>query len=250
MERDQPMNNPKNSRRGFISGALRSSLFTLIASSPLLSVYSKAEIFGKIPDDMPDGQSVYRIKGDVLVDGEFADDETFISANSLIQTGSNALIIFVVGSDAHILRENSQLQLSGSSFVETGLKLATGKLLSVFGKREGTNSVSINTSTATIGIRGTGVYAESHDTYSYFCTCYGQAEIVSKTNPNETELVTATYHDSPRQIFGKNHTGKLIEVAPVINHTDEELMLIEALVGRTTPFAAYQNTYGNPRRSY
>ena len=38
--------------------------------------------------------------------------------------------------------------------------------------------------------------------------------------------------------------------APFINHTDQELMLIEALVGRVPPFVFPKSDYNPPRRSY
>ena len=39
-----------------------------------------------------------------------------------------------------------------------------------------------------------------------------------------------------------------IDPAPFINHTDVELALIEALVGRTPPFSLFDEDYGGARR--
>ena len=44
--------------------------------------------------------------------------------------------------------------------------------------------------------------------------------------------------------------GKNIRNAPFINHTDQELALIEALVGRAPPFLFPRGTYTGPRRTY
>ena len=44
--------------------------------------------------------------------------------------------------------------------------------------------------------------------------------------------------------------GKNIRNAPFINHTDQELTLIEALVGRTPPFLFPNDVYNAPRRDY
>jgi hypothetical protein len=44
--------------------------------------------------------------------------------------------------------------------------------------------------------------------------------------------------------------GKNIRDAPFINHTDQELSLIETLVGRKTPFVFSGSTYTGPRRTY
>jgi len=235
------------SRREFLDKALWASLSTLILQSSLWSSAAKAELLGKVPKDLPPGKSVYRIKGQVWVDGQLANEDTFISANALIKTGAKSEIIFVVGEDAHILRANSELQLSGEGTLEKGLRLFTGKVLSVFGKRE-SGQVTINTSTATIGIRGTGAYVESYSEYSYLCTCYGVADIQAQTDPAEKETISTIHHDAPRRILA---TGKQkILPAPMMNHNDEELMLVEALVGRTPPFSAVKKTYSSPRRSY
>jgi hypothetical protein len=75
-----------------------------------------------------------------------------------VEAGTKSHIIFVVGKDAFILRSNSALQLEPEEFPaiaekvkETSvsvMRLLTGKLLSVFGKRKH----KITTAIATIGI--------------------------------------------------------------------------------------------------
>lgn len=238
-------------RRRFVSKSLLASLKVMAVTQgllPLLSSQAKAELFGKVPDDMPTDRSIYRMTGDVTVNGEPANINTFIDANALIKTGNNSEIIFVVGDDAHILRENSELQLSGEGVIESGLKVITGGLLSVFGKRKKAESISLSTSTATIGIRGTGVYLESESDRSYVCTCYGVADIAAQFG-DEAETVETEYHDEPRYIYRSN--GKdLIQKAPLINHTDAELALVEALVGRVPPFPNFRDNYGGSRRTY
>ena len=37
----------------------------------------------------------------------------------------------------------------------------------------------LTTQTATIGIRGTGVYVEAEPSQTYFCTCYGIADVAA-----------------------------------------------------------------------
>jgi hypothetical protein len=44
--------------------------------------------------------------------------------------------------------------------------------------------------------------------------------------------------------------GERIRNAPFVNHTDQELALIEALVGREPPFVFPRGTYNAPRRTY
>ena len=109
----------------------------------------------------------------------------------------------------------------------------TGKLLSVFGR----GSRSIATPTATIGIRGTGIYIEAEAERTYVCTCYGLVDLQASNMPEARETVMTTHHDAPRYIYAHGETPiKMIEPAPVINHTDAELIMLEALVGRKPPF--------------
>jgi hypothetical protein len=54
-----------------------------------------------------------------------------------------------------------------------------------------------------------------------------------KDAPEISETVTTSHHDQPRFIYSGE---KRIEQAPVINHSDQELILLEKLVGRIPPF--------------
>lgn len=204
---------------------------------------------GKIPDELIPGKSIYDMRGKVFVNNERADEDTFISASSLVETGSNSYVVFVIGKDAHILRENSRVQFEGEETLEESLRLVTGKLLSVFGARSEGPKHQVNTSTATIGIRGTGVYAESGEDSSYICTCYGQTDIQAAADPNQSEQITSIHHDAPRYVLREPENGKLITPAPMKNHTDEELVLIEELVGRKPAFSSLES-YTAPRKGY
>ena len=89
--------------------------------------------------------------------------------------------------------------------------------------------------TATLGVRGTGVYMEAEPDLTYLCTCYGQVSLAASSDPNDTEIITATNHDLPRYITRKAVKGTRIRPAPVINHSNAELKLLEAIVGRQVP---------------
>ncbi|MDI1302235.1 MAG: hypothetical protein PSX71_10045 [bacterium] len=241
MDRDDPL----ETRRHFLRMLMATSGVAVTGSllAPLVHA------FGKVPRQLPPGQSVYDLRGKVLVDGKPANPGTRIKTDSLIETTSNSYVIFAVGQDAHILRENSRMQLAGKDDLADAMRLFTGKVLSVFGHRSGGQKLAIHTTTATIGIRGTGVYTESHADSSYVCTCYGLTQIASKSDPGVTEDVVSHHHDAPRYIVNNPEGGKLILPAPMKNHTDEELMLVETLVGRTPPFSA-AGGYSAPRRGY
>lgn len=203
---------------------------------------------GKIPTQLVPGKSIYELEGTVRVNGKLANESTLIDSGATVETGAKSHVIFVVGIDAFILRSDSKVILQGSNKLINSLRLISGKLLSVFGQREEKKQkLNIETITATIGIRGTGVYVESEVDQTYVCTCYGVADIASKKDKSSKERVVTKHHDSPRYIRSKNPNGKQIVMAPVINHTDDELALIEALVGRSVPFSS--SGYSAPRKS-
>lgn len=217
------------SRRDFLLKLLATGLF---ATSSL------ARAAGQVPGQMPPGKSIYRLQGALLVNGVAADTNTLITPGDALITGANSSVIFAVSHDAFILRANSELHLSVNEQLVGGLRLVSGALLSVFGK----SRHKIETPNAVIGIRGTGVYVEAQPDLSYVCTCYGTTEINSGSGATET--VVSKHHDAPRYITSQ---GAILP-ASVINHTDDELSLIEALVGRTPPFALFDDNYGGPKR--
>ena len=209
-----------------------------------------AQILGSPPSKLPEGKSVYRISGDVTVDGKKADLTTKIGGGSTITTGRDSELVYAVGESAYIARPNTQIIVETSAqeaSVVTGLRLLAGKLLSVFPSRR---PVQLQTRTASIGIRGTGVYLETDPEQTYFCTCYGVADVASQDDPTSKETVAASHHDRPLYIVAGQPAGKAIRNAPFINHTDQELMLVETLVGRQPPFVFPKSDYTGPRRSY
>ncbi len=240
-------------RREFLVDALTAGAFVATGTAGLMVPASTAEasIFGKVPRKVPPGKSIFDIKGAVRVNGKAADKDTLIKVNDTVETGKKSQVVFVVGKDAFIMRSNSKLKLSGTGLLLNNLRLVTGKLLSVFGKRKKKErGLSVATSTATIGIRGTGVYFEAEPDRSYICTCYGVTSLASTTDPSSRESIASKRHDAPRYILAKGAKGKRIRKAPFKNHTDMELMLIEELVGRTTPYSVSDVDYNAPRRGY
>jgi hypothetical protein len=148
--------------------------------------------------------------------------------NDHISTGSDGLAVFVVGRDAHLVRANSEV-----SWLANGLRVASGAVLSVFAP---TRRKEIRTATAVVGIRGTGVYVEAEPQRTYVCTCYGAAELQPIADPAARETVRTRHHEQPRYIMAAGAPQMMMQ-APVINHTDAELIMLEALVRRRPPFA-------------
>jgi hypothetical protein len=236
-------------RRRLLIQALTVGLFS--AGLPGANALA-AGIFGSRPTRLPAGQSIYRISGQATVNGLEATPETRINPGDTVQTAKNSEIIFVVnGSHSMILRGDSHLVIESAkdesgSLLINGLRLLTGRLLSV----SRNTSMRVITATATIGIRGTGFYVESDPELTYFCTCYGITDIAANADQESKITVESKHHDRPLYIVRDAGQGKNIRDAPFINHTDQELTLIEALVGRTTPFVFENNAYSSPRRDY
>lgn len=177
---------------------------------------------------------VARIKGDVRINGKPAERGQRVVQGDVIVTGNNGELIFVAERDAFLVRANSRVEYGSAAArgAATVLRVLTGALLSVF---EPGVQREVRTTTATIGIRGTGLYVEAESQRTYACTCYGGAVLTPVDEPEQAETVQTFYHDQPRFIYGKG-MPRMIEAAPVINHTDAELELLERLVGRRVPF--------------
>jgi len=177
---------------------------------------------------------VARVQGDVRVSGKPAQRGMEVKPGDVITTGRDAELVVVVGRDAFMVRAQSRIELGGDSarLLVSSLRVVTGALLSVF---EPGKDKKIRTATAAIGIRGTGIYVELDGARTYVCTCYGEAELTPLDDPAAAETVRTRHHDEPRYIYPRG-MPRMIEKAPVINHTDAELVLLESLVGRKVPF--------------
>ena len=176
---------------------------------------------------------LHELDGEVLVNGRLASKANEVRALDVIKTGPGGRLVLVMGKDAFLIRANSEVEILGKprTVLLTGLRMLTGALLGVFGKG---GPRQLLTATATAGIRGTGVYVEASPQRTYFCTCYGTVEIEDQ-HRTEKRLVVSGYH-SPNIIHAEMTDGKMMQKAEFINHTDEELVMLEKLVGRKPPF--------------
>jgi hypothetical protein len=230
-------------RRALVMAALRGGL--LGAALPVAGLRTATGAwFGSVPRRMPAGRSIYELSGQITVNARPANLESVIRPGDTVAAGPASRAVFVVGSNAHILRENSRIQLADGSTVAGVLRVLTGKLLSVFGRRK----VRIQTSIATIGIRGTGVYVEADPEESYICTCFGTADLIPAGAPEPEETVVSEHHDAPR--FATLSGERRIRKAPFRDHTDLEVALIEELAGRVPPFAFTLDRFDSPLRTY
>lgn len=181
--------------------------------------------------DLPAIPGVNQLKGTATVNGRPAQVGTPVTARDTVATGAGSMAVIVIKDDAFLVRENTTLEFGDSGGALSRILIQTGRVLSVFGKKP----VMIKAGKATIGIRGTGAYLEVDPTQVYFCLCYGEAGIDGPGMP-ETKVVKTTHHEQPLML---SEAGGIMAAkpGPFLNHSDDELILLESLVGREPPFA-------------
>ncbi|HEY5790478.1 MAG TPA: hypothetical protein VIX81_07625 [Gammaproteobacteria bacterium] len=172
----------------------------------------------------------HRLVGEVRLNGRPARIGEPVRAGDSVTTGADGEAVYVIGRDAFLQRADSETGFGGETAVAF-FRLVTGALLSVFGP----GRRNLKTPVATIGIRGTACYLEAQPRRTYFCLCYGRAELVPDADPGHVELLETRHHDHPLYL---NHDAGLPMMvdAELVNHTDAELERLEALCARVPPF--------------
>jgi hypothetical protein len=176
--------------------------------------------------------NIVELRGDALLNGQPLRQEQFVQTGDRIETGPGGHLVFVLGNSAFLVRQNSRLAVErGQTLTAVSvLRLLTGAVLSVWTRG---NHRQVVTPTLTAGIRGTGVYTEvpaGQDGRTYFCNCYGTVEL-GASGDHATSV--SQYHQSfwaevqPRD-------GRMLTPARAINHTDEEVEMVAALVHERT----------------
>ena len=178
--------------------------------------------------DKPLPPAIHHLEGSAKVNGREATVGTPVALGDRVATGAKSRAVVVVGEDAFLLRADTTIEVRGASGVLSELTVATGKVLSVFAKKP----VSIKAASASIGIRGTGAYIEMDPDSVYFCLCYGEAQV---DGPGGTSRnVKTSHHEMP--LFLRDGATMRIEPAGFRDHKDDELIMLESLVGREPPF--------------
>jgi FecR protein len=181
--------------------------------------------------DVPAIPGVNQLKGSASVNGAPAKVGTVVTARDKVSTGPGSTAVIVVKDDAFLLRANTTLEFGESRGVLSRIVIQAGGVMTVFGKKP----VEIKAANATIGIRGTGAYFEVEPGKVYFCLCYGEAQ-VDGPGMGEPRRIKTTHHEQPLVITDEGGSMKAV-MGSLHNHTDDELTLLESLVGREPPFA-------------
>jgi hypothetical protein len=206
----------------------RALLALLAAGGGLAGALRLALAQSAASENMREG--VRQVRGEVTVNGKPVRVGDPVRPGDTVATGRRSLAAFVVGRDAFLVRDSTRVEIVGGETAADLLRLVTGKLLGVFGAGRGRRLITTN---ATIGIRGTGAYLEAEAARTYFCLCYGTADVAT-ADGRARDSYTTTHHESPRYLYGDGRKDAIV-TARVSNHTDAELIMLEALVGRTPP---------------
>jgi hypothetical protein len=209
-----------NDRRRLLKYLLAGSV-AYPAASPAFWLFGKKQ----------ETRQIHRWSGSVTINASPLEPTSTIKPGDTIETGEDSEIVFILGKDAYLLRSNTRLILNDNNGIVDLLRILSGAVLSVFGR----GRKQIHTPCANIGIRGTATYLEVADQETYICTCYGKTVITATDNPSVTENISTRHHEDPR-IIRRTGEGAIIIKAPVRDHTDAELIMLESTVGRKPPF--------------
>ena len=177
--------------------------------------------------DLPPG--LHRVEGSAMVNGKPAKSGSAVNLGDRISTGPGSSAVVVQKGDAFLMRADTTIEIKGRDGILTEMLIASGKVLSVFAKKP----VAVKAATASIGIRGTGAYIEVDPGQVYFCLCYGEAVIEGPAMA--PKVVKTTHHEQPL-ILTTTTPAMAAQPGPFQNHSDDELILLESLVGREPPF--------------
>jgi hypothetical protein len=167
-----------------------------------------------------------QVRGEVTVNGNPAQVGDVVNRGDQVVTGKDAHAVYVVADSAFMQRSNANVSFTASG-TASFMRVVTGALLSVFGS----GRKEITFPTATAGIRGTGCYVDTSERRTYFCLCYGGVEL--RPQNGEPLRYSSRHHSNPLWI-----ENGMTQRARVLDHTDAEIIMLEALLGRGSPFPA------------
>jgi hypothetical protein len=180
--------------------------------------------------------NIVELRGDAQLNGLPLRGDQTIQSGDRIETGPDGYLVFTIGNAAFHVRQNSRITVERGDTINTVsvLRILTGAVVSVWGRG---NHRQIFTPTLTAGIRGTGLYTEvrpEENFRSYFCNCYGTIELSAGNDRTRSQAV---YHQS-FWAEPEPKDGRRLTPAGAINHTDEEVEFLAALVGQPTAWQA------------
>lgn len=179
-----------------------------------------------------------RVQGRVTINGRPAREGDPVASGDVVATGPESLAVFVHEESVYLLRAGSRFELvvegadRGPDRRVEVLNNLKGRILAVFARR---GRKRILTPTAVAGVRGSAAYVEADPEKTYLCLCYGEAALSAIDDGSVHETLKTVHHEHPRYIYGPKRSQRIVP-APMLNHTDPELVMLEGIVGRKPPF--------------
>jgi hypothetical protein len=198
-----------------------------------LTLSTSATLLGLMPG-LCYANIIRKMYGKVWINNAPATLDTLIEAGDTIKTGANSQVIFIMGDDVYKLGARSTLRLRynpDESSIVKAMRLFSGTLMGVFGKSD--DGKVIESPTATMGIRGTGLFIQIEPESTYFCTCYGDTEIITHDASRHLQKISTLNHVA-YSVSHDAHQPRLFSDT-MKHHTNEELHYLESLVGRKPP---------------
>ncbi len=199
----------------------RRSFMQTVAALPLILA---------LPGQALAAGNIHRISGEAFVNNRPIKADGRIRAGSKIVVAHDGELVFSIGKDAFLLRGGTALELVGSSAV-TAVRLLTGSMLASLEQRS--KPAQLESSVAVMSVRGGAVYLSAEPNRLYACTCYGKSSLRAG---RQLQQVDASHHSAHEIIREEEKGVSQLRSAAVTDHTDEELTLLEAYVGRTPTF--------------
>lgn len=175
------------------------------------------------------GTGIHKLQGDVFINNRRASAESRIRAGNRIVVAHDGELAFSIGQDAFLLKGGSAVELVGGTTLSS-LRLLTGSVLASLETRS--RPFHLVSSMAIVAVRGGAVYlsAEPHRLYTW--TRYGESEL---RFGRQRQAVSAS--DTAYEIV-RDSAGMTMQSMQVNEQMDDELRMLESLVGRTPAFDA------------
>lgn len=209
-------------------------------------------------------QGLRKVEGTVMINGTPAQGNVLILPGDTITTGLASQAVFVAGKDAFLVRANSRIELEAPVKAKaakkvkskkrsakkeqvpdepaqkdpvpsavTRIHILSGKVLAVFG--EGERRIETPTAVTTAG--RCALYIDAAPDLTYLCCCYGKAVVEAKAYPGKRASLEIKYHDEPYYVLSGGWKRGFLR-APLMNHSDDELSMLESLVERAPLYSS------------
>ncbi len=200
----------------------RRSFMQTVAALPLMLA---------LPGNAWAAGNIHRISGEVFVNNRLIKADARVRAGSKVVVAHDGELVFSIGKDAFLLRGGTALELVGSTSI-AAVRLLTGSMLVSLEQRS--KPAQLVSSVAVMTVRGSAVYLSAEPNRLYACTCYGKTNLRAGKH---LENIVSSHHTAYEVIKEASEKGSTqLNSAAVIDHTDEELIMLEAYVGRTPTF--------------